>query len=85
MAAWAAAGKRMDHWTVSQWAQTQRVALADLAPGDLVFYGTNPTNIHHVGMYVGNGRMIEAPHTGAFVRYSSIYRGDLLPYGGRVA
>jgi cell wall-associated NlpC family hydrolase len=49
--------------------------MSQLAPGDLVFYGSP---IHHVGMFVGNGTMIEAPHTGAFVRYSSIYRSDFV-------
>jgi len=32
---------------------------------------------------VGNDQMIEAPHAGAFVRYASIWRSDILPYGGR--
>jgi cell wall-associated NlpC family hydrolase len=36
-----------------------------------------------MGMFIGGGQMIEAPHTGAQVRISSIYRSDLLPYGGR--
>jgi cell wall-associated NlpC family hydrolase len=34
-----------------------------LLPGDLVFYGT-PTNIHHVGLYIGAGQMIHAPTFG---------------------
>jgi len=37
-----------------------------------------------MGLYVGNDMMIDAPHTGAFVRYDNIYSfGGLLPYGGR--
>jgi cell wall-associated NlpC family hydrolase len=47
--------------------------MSALEPGDLVFFG-HP--IHHVGMYVGNGTMIEAPYTGANVRYHSINRSD---------
>jgi peptidoglycan DL-endopeptidase CwlO len=42
-----------------------------LQPGDLVFFG-NPA--HHVGIYAGNGAMINAPYTGAVVRYDSIDR-----------
>lgn len=38
-----------------------------LQPGDLLFYGS-PQFAHHVGIYIGNGMMIDAPHTGAAVR-----------------
>jgi cell wall-associated NlpC family hydrolase len=38
-------------------------------PGDLVFFGTGPTGVDHVGIYVGAGEMIDAPHTGALVRF----------------
>lgn len=41
-------------------------------PGDLVFYG-NPA--HHVAIYVGGGRQIAAPHTGAKVRLENVYSG----------
>jgi cell wall-associated NlpC family hydrolase len=37
-------------------------------PGDLLFYGTSTSAIEHVGLYVGAGEMIDAPHTGAVVR-----------------
>lgn len=84
MKAWAAAGEKLTHYTGSQWKETKRVAIADLAPGDLVFFGKNADSIHHVGLYVGDGKMIEAPRTGLDVRYASIYRSSLLPYGGRV-
>ncbi len=43
------------------------VARAGLRRGDLIFYATNGL-VHHVTMYVGHGRMVEAPHTGAVVR-----------------
>lgn len=45
------------------------VALDDLKPGDLIFWG-NPA--HHVGMYVGNGLYIQAPHTGDVVKISKL-------------
>ena len=64
-------------------AETRRVAIADLMPGDLVFFGSTGETSHHVGLYVGNGQMIEAPYTGAVVRYAPIARSGLLPYGGR--
>ena len=46
------------------------VSRANLQPGDLVFFGKG--NIHHVGIYVGNGNMIHAPQTGDVVKISSI-------------
>jgi cell wall-associated NlpC family hydrolase len=42
---------------------------AEVAPGDLVFFGSGPTAVEHVGLYVGAGEMIDAPHTGALVRF----------------
>jgi cell wall-associated NlpC family hydrolase len=38
-------------------------------PGDLVFFGTGASGVDHVGLYVGAGEMIDAPHTGALVRF----------------
>jgi cell wall-associated NlpC family hydrolase len=52
------------------------VALDQLRRGDLLFYATNtsdPSTIHHVGIYLGGGMMVDAPYTGAFVRIDSIY------------
>ena len=39
-----------------------------LAAGDLVFFGTGPAAVSHVGLSLGDGRMVDAPHTGALVR-----------------
>jgi cell wall-associated NlpC family hydrolase len=44
------------------------VRRANLAPGDLVFYNTRNAPYSHVGMYVGNGRFVHAPRSGAKVR-----------------
>jgi cell wall-associated NlpC family hydrolase len=49
--------------------------LAHALPGDLLFWGTG-SNIHHVAIYIGNGQMIEAPHTGAWVHVTNVYGGD---------
>ena len=51
-------------------------SLADLEPGDLLFWATdisNPATIHHVTMYLGGGLMIAAPHTGTVVQIQSVY------------
>ncbi len=47
-------------------------------PGDLVFFGTGPRGVDHVGLYVGAGEMIDAPHTGADVRVESADWPDLV-------
>ena len=47
------------------------VSRENLQPGDLVFFAKGG-NIHHVGIYVGNGQMIHAPQTGDVVKISSI-------------
>ena len=85
MKAWLSVGERLPRTAQSQYDATTHIAIADLRPGDLVFYGKTSSGIYHVGMYVGNGTMIHAPRTGDVVKYSSIYyMRDLLPYGGRV-
>nr|WP_274598914.1 bifunctional lytic transglycosylase/C40 family peptidase [Streptomyces albus] len=52
---------------------------SELLPGDLVFFAndlTNSRSIHHVGIYVGGGKMINAPYTGAKIRYDPIDTPD---------
>lgn len=74
-------GVHLDHWTGDQWNEGAHVARSDLRPGDLVFFAYNtsdPATIHHVGMYIGNGQMVEAPYTGANVRISSYARPDYI-------
>jgi cell wall-associated NlpC family hydrolase len=51
----------------------ERVSRKDLAPGDLVFFGSP---IHHVGMYIGGGMMIHAPSTGDVVKISPAFRSN---------
>jgi cell wall-associated NlpC family hydrolase len=53
-------------------ATATRITRAGLAKGDLVFFRNSAGTIHHVGMYVGSGRFIHSPHTGARVQISSL-------------
>jgi cell wall-associated NlpC family hydrolase len=46
------------------------VSRANLQPGDLIFFFSP---IHHVAIYMGNGKMIEAPHTGDVVSINPVY------------
>jgi cell wall-associated NlpC family hydrolase len=71
MAAWRAAGVSMAHYSGSQATAFPRVSWNQLQPGDIVvFY----SDWHHVGLYVGGGTMIHAPHTGDVVRYAPAWR-----------
>jgi cell wall-associated NlpC family hydrolase len=54
---------------------TPIVSRADLRRGDLVFFRTSGGVLHHVGIYVGRGRMIHSPRTGQPVQYSTITTG----------
>ena len=83
MMAWAQGGVSMSHGSQAQYLAFPKVPISQLQPGDLVFFGSSGPSNHHGGIYVGGGTMIEAPHTGAYVRYSTIYRRDLVPLGSR--
>jgi peptidoglycan DL-endopeptidase RipA len=77
MIAWQHAGVSILHYTGDQWVEGVHVSLNDLQRGDLVFYATNnadPNTIHHVGIYIGGGNMVDAPYTGVDVRIDSIYQ-----------
>jgi cell wall-associated NlpC family hydrolase len=80
--AYAQAGIHLDHYTGSQWDQGQRISSRSaLEPGDLMFFAydtSDPSTIHHVAMYIGNGQMIEAPFTGEVVRVTSYDRSDFI-------
>ncbi|TMR93719.1 C40 family peptidase [Nonomuraea basaltis] len=81
MRAWERVGVRLDHWTGTQWTSGPHVPLNQLRRGDLLFFAYNPgdpSTIHHVGIYVGDGQMVHAPQTGDVVRVAPIWRGDLV-------
>jgi len=82
MVSWEHAGVSLPHSAQDQYDLTTRIAFADLLPGDLVFFGT-PNDVYHVGIYTGNGNMVDAPETGQDVMIQSIYELKLLA-GGRV-
>jgi len=80
--AYRAGGVELPRTSREQWFQGARVwNVGDMQPGDLVFYAYNladPSTIHHVGIYIGAGNMIDAPYTGAFVRVTPFLRGDFI-------
>ena len=61
-------GVSLPHYTGAQWNMGVPVSQGDLQPGDLVFFD----GLGHVGIYVGGGNFIHAPHTGDVVKISSL-------------
>jgi cell wall-associated NlpC family hydrolase len=73
MWAWGHAGVSLPHSAAAQYNSGRHVSQADVQPGDLVFFGSP---IHHVGIYIGGGQMISAPHTGDVVKIQNAFRND---------
>jgi cell wall-associated NlpC family hydrolase len=65
-------GVPLPHYAASQYATTMHVDPSQLQPGDLVFFEPRADGPGHVGMYVGNGVFIEAPHTGDVVKLTEL-------------
>ena len=76
MRAYQAAGVSLPHSAAAQANYGRSVPFSQIRPGDLVFFGSP---ISHNGMYIGGGKMVDAPHTGARVRVESFgsYFGNL--------
>jgi cell wall-associated NlpC family hydrolase len=82
MSAWASAGVSIPRTSYEQWGSLPHVSTSSMQPGDImVFNGAG-----HVGIYVGNNKLIDAPHTGAQVEvvsfsgwYQSTFMGAVRP------
>lgn len=70
--AYAKVGITLPRTATAQYAASKRVKPDDMRIGDLVFYGKSAASIHHVGIYIGGGYMVEAPRPGTKVRYSPL-------------
>jgi len=79
-AAYAAAGMQVPRVAQTQYDATaaNAVPLAQVQPGDLVFFGGSLSAITHVGIVVSPGQMVDAPHSGAVVRIEPYAWPDLL-------
>jgi cell wall-associated NlpC family hydrolase len=76
-------GVRLPHSSYAQWTAGRHIPRSRLLPGDLVFFGTG-----HVGLWLGHGRFIHAPHTGAVVsveRLAASWYENSLSGGVRVS
>ncbi|WP_329135629.1 NlpC/P60 family protein [Streptomyces sp. NBC_01476] len=80
-AAYKAAGITLPRTTYDQVNVGTRISEADLKPGDLIFFYSD---VSHVGLYIGGGNMIHAPHTGTVVKIAPItempFYGAVRPY-----
>jgi len=86
--AYRAAGVALPRVSRQQYGAGRHVRLSALRAGDLLFYADDPRDprtIGHVGIYVGSGRMVEAPRPGRTVRIASIWRPGLLGRATRPA
>lgn len=73
MFVYAQVGVSLPHSSRAQINSGPRVSRANLRPGDLVFFGSP---IHHVGIYIGNGKMVHSPHSGDVVSIDPVFRRD---------
>jgi cell wall-associated NlpC family hydrolase len=76
--AYAHAGVGLVHYTVTQWNEGRLIKPHQILPGDLILFA-HPVNghqyLHHVGIYVGAGWMVNAPYTGQYVSMRQVPSG----------
>lgn len=76
MYSYAKAGIQLTHFTGAQWRETKPISRSDARPGDLVFFFSD---LHHVGLYLGNNIMVHASRAGKPVSVASI---NYMPVAG---
>lgn len=67
-------GLKLAHYAATQYATTPHIGPSELEAGDLVFFEPHADGPGHVGIYVGEGQLIEAPHTGDVVKLAPLAR-----------
>jgi cell wall-associated NlpC family hydrolase len=74
--AWAQVGISLPHYSGYQFNSGRRISRSNLMAGDLVFWAYNtsdPGSIHHVAIYIGGGRIVQAPQSGDVVKISNMW------------
>ncbi|HEX7322118.1 MAG TPA: NlpC/P60 family peptidoglycan endopeptidase RipA [Mycobacterium sp.] len=74
----AGVGIKLPHYSGSQYNLGRKIPTALARPGDVIFYG--PGGSQHVTLYLGNGRMLEAPDVGQRVKVSPVRRSGMTPF-----
>jgi len=80
--AFAGVGVALPHYTGYQYQRGTKVSPQEIQRGDLIFYGPNAEN--HVAIYLGDGKMIEAPNSGSTVQISDVRWSGMSPYAIRL-
>lgn len=80
--AFAGAGINLPHYSGYQYQRGQQIPISEIERGDLLFWG--PGGSQHVAIYLGDGRMIEAPHSGSTVRETSVRYNGMSDYAVRL-
>jgi cell wall-associated NlpC family hydrolase len=78
---WRQAGVSLPRTAQEQYDAIPHVPMSALQPGDLVFWNDGTSSVQHVGMYVGNGDVVDAPHTGDVVKIEPIWGNGLVGAG----
>ena len=82
--AFGAMGIGLPHYSGYQYNAGKKVPISQMRPGDMLFWADGG-NIHHVALFIGDGKMVEAPYSGGQVRIVPVRYGDgLMPYAARL-
>ncbi len=82
--AFGGAGIGLPHYSGYQYNAGKKVPISQIRPGDMLFWADGG-GIHHVALFIGDGKMVEAPYSGAKVRIAPVRYGDgLMPYATRL-
>ncbi|MEV0292255.1 NlpC/P60 family protein [Nocardia sp. NPDC050710] len=80
--AFAGIGVSLPHYSGYQYNAGTRVPVDERARGDMLFWG--PNGSQHVALYLGDGKMVEAPQSGDVVKVSPVREGGIMPYAVRI-
>ncbi|GGI90292.1 hydrolase [Saccharopolyspora subtropica] len=81
--AFAGAGIPLDHYSGYQYQAGRQVPLSQIRRGDMLFWQRGG-RVHHVALYLGDGRMVEAPYSGSRVRVAPVRYSGIAPYAVRM-
>ncbi|MEU1993887.1 NlpC/P60 family protein [Nocardia gamkensis] len=81
--AFAGIGVSLPHYSGYQYNAGTRVPVDDRERGDMLFWG--PNGSQHVALYLGDGKMVEAPESGDVVKVSPVREGGIMPFAVRIA
>jgi cell wall-associated NlpC family hydrolase len=80
--AFAGLGISLPHYTGYQYTAGKQVPSSQMKRGDMIFYGPNASQ--HVALYLGDGKMLEAPQSGSVVKVSDVRYSGMTPYAVRM-